>query len=124
MDWSSLNYNDAGLVTVVAQDYRSGEIRMLAHANQEALQATEETGFAHFFSRSRARLWMKGESSGNRLHVYDVWFDCDRDAVIYHVEAEGPSCHTGAESCFFTKAEMSKVAAGARCLPVIHALES
>lgn len=90
-----------GLLTVVAQDRLTGELRMLAHANEAAVQATLETGEAHFYSRSRKALWRKGESSGNVLRVYEVWADCDGDALLYLVEPAGPSCHTGRETCFF-----------------------
>ena len=104
MQLENLKWDAAGLVTVVVQDASSGEVRMLAHANLEALHATFDTGFAHFYSRSRQSLWCKGESSGNRLQVKQVWVDCDADAVVYLAEAEGPSCHTARETCFFTRA--------------------
>lgn len=97
-----LKWDAAGLVTVVAQDRFTGEIRMLAHANAEAVRKTLDTGEAHFWSRSRQALWRKGESSGNVLVVHRVMVDCDRDALVYQVVPQGPSCHTGAESCFFT----------------------
>ncbi len=96
-----LRYDANGLVTVVVQDRLTGEIRMLAHANDEALRATLASGEGHFYSRSRAALWRKGESSGHVLHVAEVWADCDGDAVLYLVDPEGPSCHTGRPSCFF-----------------------
>ena len=101
MKLSELKWDAAGLVTVVVQDQLSGEIRMLAHANLEALQATLKTGDAHFFSRSRGQLWRKGESSGNTIAVSEVWTDCDADAVLYLAAPAGPSCHTGRETCFF-----------------------
>jgi len=103
MSLDELKWDRDGLVTVVVQDAWTGEIRMLAHANREALTATFDTGFAHFYSRSRASLWCKGESSGHRLKVQKVWVDCDGDALIYLAEAEGPSCHTLRETCFFTR---------------------
>ena len=74
---------------------------MLAWMNREALDATLRSGFATFFSRSRGELWEKGATSGNRMKVYGVWADCDQDALLLLVDPEGPSCHTGAESCFF-----------------------
>jgi len=101
MALSQLKYDAEGLVTVVAQDRLTGEIRMLAHADERALQATLESGQAHFYSRSRRAMWRKGETSGNVLHVTEVWADCDADAVVYLVDPEGPSCHTGRTSCFF-----------------------
>jgi phosphoribosyl-AMP cyclohydrolase / phosphoribosyl-ATP pyrophosphohydrolase len=96
-----LKYDASGLVTVVVQDRLTGEVRMVAHANEAALRATLESGEGHFYSRSRQALWRKGESSGNVLRVAEVWTDCDCDALIYLVEPEGPSCHTGRTSCFF-----------------------
>ncbi len=78
---------------------------MLAHMNAEALAKTRETGFAHFHSRSRGRLWMKGETSGHTLRVLEIRVDCDQDALELRVEAAGPACHTGAESCFFRRLE-------------------
>lgn len=101
MSFSELKYDDQGLVTVVAQDRLTGEIRMLAHADRAALEATLSTGEAHFYSRSRASMWRKGETSGNTLRVHEVWTDCDADAVLYLVDAAGPSCHTERETCFF-----------------------
>jgi phosphoribosyl-ATP pyrophosphohydrolase/phosphoribosyl-AMP cyclohydrolase len=98
-----LKWDAAGLVTVVVQDRLTGEIRMLAHANADAVEATLRTGFAHFFSRSRGSLWRKGETSGHALRVSEVWTDCDADALIYLAEAEGPSCHTLRETCFFRR---------------------
>jgi phosphoribosyl-ATP pyrophosphohydrolase/phosphoribosyl-AMP cyclohydrolase len=103
MQLSELKWDAAGLVTVVVQDEDTGEIRMLAHANLAAVQATLDSGFAHFFSRSRGALWRKGESSGHGLRVSQVWVDCDGDALVYLATAEGPSCHTLRETCFFRK---------------------
>ncbi len=107
MESLDLTYDAAGLVTVVAQDRLSGEIRMLAHANRDALEQTLKTREAHFFSRSRHALWKKGETSGHTMQVSEVWVDCDRDAVIYLVEPEGPSCHTGEATCFFERLDES-----------------
>jgi phosphoribosyl-AMP cyclohydrolase / phosphoribosyl-ATP pyrophosphohydrolase len=104
MELEGLKFDRDGLVTVVVQDALTGEIRMLAHANQEAVQSTLDSGFAHFFSRSRQQQWRKGESSGHQLRVHQVWVDCDGDALIYLASAEGPSCHTLRETCFFTRA--------------------
>jgi len=84
MTLAELKYDDRGLLTVVAQDRLTGELRMLAHANREALQATLDTGVAHFYSRSRGALWKKGESSGHVLRVSEVWTDCDGDADIFN----------------------------------------
>jgi phosphoribosyl-ATP pyrophosphohydrolase/phosphoribosyl-AMP cyclohydrolase len=88
------------LLPVVVQDADSGEILMLAYANSEAIAATERTGEAHFWSRSRSELWRKGATSGNVLHVVDISTDCDADAIRYRVHPSGPACHTGSRSCF------------------------
>jgi len=93
-----------GLVPVIAQETDTGMVRMFAWANREALQATATTGMAHFWSRSRGALWKKGESSGHTLAVREIRIDCDGDVVLYRVDPEGPSCHTGATSCFFRRA--------------------
>jgi len=99
-DWiDDLHFDAAGLVPVVVE--AAGGVRMLAYADRQALARTVETGWAWFYSRSRGRLWQKGETSGNRLRVLAVDVDCDGDAVRYRVEPEGPTCHTGAPSCFY-----------------------
>ncbi|MFM6951440.1 MAG: phosphoribosyl-AMP cyclohydrolase [Novosphingobium sp.] len=90
-----------GLLTAVAVDAESREILMLAHMDAEALAKTRETGLAHFHSRSRGRLWMKGESSGHVLKVEQIRVDCDQDALVLMVRPAGPACHTGASSCFY-----------------------
>ena len=92
-----------GLVPVIAQDARTGGVRMLAWANRDALAATLATGAAHFWSRSRKASWRKGETSGNTLAVRQVRLDCDGDVVLYLCDPEGPSCHTGATSCFYRR---------------------
>lgn len=94
-----------GLVPVVAQDIGSGEILMVAYVNKEALLKTLETGYAHYYSRSRRRLWMKGEESGSKQKVLKVLVDCDADALIYLVEQKGSACHTGSRSCFYREVE-------------------
>ena len=101
MGLTALKFGPDGLLTVVVQDRLTGELRMVAHADQAALQKTLETGDAWFYSRSRATLWRKGESSGNVLHVREIYADCDGDAVVYLADPEGPSCHTGRTACFF-----------------------
>ena len=95
-----LAYDAAGLVPVVVQDRRSGDVLMLAWANAEALARTAQTDFAHFWSRSRKALWRKGETSGNVLRVREMRVDCDRDALLMIVDPEGPACHTGTRTCF------------------------
>jgi phosphoribosyl-AMP cyclohydrolase len=95
-----------GLVTAVIQDYTSGRVLMVGFMNEEAFRKTVETGFATFFSRSRKKLWLKGESSGHRLIVKEISTDCDRDALLVRVEALGPGvCHEGYESCFARRLE-------------------
>jgi len=94
-------WDERGLVPVVVQDEGSGQVLMLAYANREAVKLTLATGLAHFWSRSRQRLWCKGETSGHQLHVAEVRIDCDGDALLYRVRADGPACHTGETSCFY-----------------------
>jgi phosphoribosyl-AMP cyclohydrolase len=95
-----------GLVTAVVQDHASGRVLMVGFMNREAFQLTVETGFVNFYSRSRQKLWLKGETSGHRLVVKTIAADCDLDAVLVRVEALGPGvCHEGFESCFFRRFE-------------------
>ncbi len=89
-----------GLAPVIVQDADSKEILTLAYANKESLELTRKTGNSWFFSRSRNKLWMKGEESGNTQKVRDILADCDLDAIIYLVEPSGPACHTGRRTCF------------------------
>jgi phosphoribosyl-AMP cyclohydrolase / phosphoribosyl-ATP pyrophosphohydrolase len=127
IDLDALKWDATGLVTVVVQDRLTGEIRMLAHANREALARTIETGDAYFYSRSRQSLWRKGESSGHTVAVSEVWLDCDGDAVVYMAEPLGPSCHTGRVSCFFRRITAGGVAAddGSRhAQPALAALDA
>jgi phosphoribosyl-AMP cyclohydrolase len=98
LDYSKLD----GLVPAVIQDHSTGRVLMLGFMNQEAFNRTVETGFATFYSRSRNKLWMKGESSGHKLVVKEICTDCDQDSVLLKVEALGPGvCHEGFQSCFF-----------------------
>jgi phosphoribosyl-ATP pyrophosphohydrolase/phosphoribosyl-AMP cyclohydrolase len=103
MSLAALNYDSQGLIAVIAQDAETGEVRMMAYADEMAVERTLSTGLAHFYSRSRQQLWKKGESSGNMLRVRSVWIDCDGDTLLYMVDPVGPSCHTGAETCFFRR---------------------
>ena len=98
-------FDAAGLVTAVVQDAATREVLMVAHMNAEALAATRDTGEANFWSRSRGRLWKKGETSGNVLRVAELRIDCDQDAVLVLAEPAGPACHTGARSCFYRRVE-------------------
>lgn len=93
-----------GLITAVIQDHATGRVLMVGFMNQEAFRKTVETGFATFYSRSRKKLWLKGETSGHRLVVKEISTDCDRDAVLVKVEPLGPGvCHDGYESCFYRR---------------------
>lgn len=92
-----------GLVTAVATHHATGELLMVAHMTAEALQKTLDTREAWFFSRSRQRLWKKGETSGHVLRVQEVRVDCDQDAIWLRVDPQGPACHTGEPSCFYRR---------------------
>jgi phosphoribosyl-AMP cyclohydrolase len=96
-------YDTNGLVTAVITDEADGAVLMVGHMNAEALAKSMETRTAVFFSRSRQRLWQKGESSGNVLHIVDMRIDCDQDALWIIARPQGPTCHTGARSCFYRK---------------------
>jgi phosphoribosyl-ATP pyrophosphohydrolase/phosphoribosyl-AMP cyclohydrolase len=98
---NAVRFDPAGLVVAIAVDATSGVVRMVAYASAEALRATASSGLATFWSRSRNELWQKGATSGNALRVREVRVDCDGDAVLYVVDAEGPACHTGKPSCFY-----------------------
>jgi phosphoribosyl-AMP cyclohydrolase / phosphoribosyl-ATP pyrophosphohydrolase len=99
---ATVRFGADGLVPVVAQESRSGDVLMLAFANREALERTAATGQAHYYSRSRAALWRKGETSGHAQAVREIRVDCDGDAVLYRVDQTGPACHTGSRTCFST----------------------
>lgn len=96
-------FDAQGLLTAVAVDAADGTVMMVAHMDAEALAATRATGFAHFHSRSRGRLWKKGETSGNTLAVEEILVDCDQDALVLRCLPNGPACHTGARTCFFRR---------------------
>ena len=98
---SKATFDEKGLLPAIAQDATTGVVRMQAWVTAEAVRATAESGYATFFSRSRNQLWKKGETSGNTLRVRQIRIDCDGDAILYLVDAEGPTCHTGKTSCFF-----------------------
>lgn len=100
-DFSELVFNDQGLIPAIVQDRLTGEVRMMAWMNREALSATLTSGKATFFSRSRNCLWVKGETSGHVLLVEAIYADCDGDTLLVLCDPEGPSCHTGQENCFF-----------------------
>jgi phosphoribosyl-ATP pyrophosphohydrolase/phosphoribosyl-AMP cyclohydrolase len=101
----SVKWDERGLCVAVAQDRLTGRVQMVAWMNEESLQKTLETRKATFFSRSRNRLWTKGEESGHVLSVSDVRIDCDGDTILVLVDPDGPSCHTGKDTCFFRDVE-------------------
>jgi phosphoribosyl-ATP pyrophosphohydrolase/phosphoribosyl-AMP cyclohydrolase len=96
------------LIPAIAQDGENGEMLMLAYMNEEAYHLTLSTGYAHYFSRSRQRLWKKGESSGHTQEVLDVILDCDADTVLLKIKQNGVACHTGRRSCFFTSVSQER----------------
>ena len=104
LDFSKLD----GLITVVTQSTETGEVLMQAYANREALELTLSSGYAHYWSRSRRKLWKKGESSGNVQKINRILVDCDADALIYQVQQKGSACHTGAANCFFRELAKDK----------------
>jgi phosphoribosyl-AMP cyclohydrolase len=98
----AVRFDDQGLVVTIAQDQQTGRILMVAWSNRQALQETVSTGFATYFSRSRQRLWRKGEESGHRQRVREIRLDCDGDVLVLSISQEGGvACHTGRESCFY-----------------------
>jgi len=92
-----------GLIPVIVQEAESKRLLMLAYANEEALEKTLSTGYAHYWSRSRNKLWMKGETSGNTQKIRNILADCDYDTLLYIVDQKGPACHTGNHTCFHKK---------------------
>jgi phosphoribosyl-AMP cyclohydrolase / phosphoribosyl-ATP pyrophosphohydrolase len=120
----SISFDSNGLVTAVAQDRATGEVRMVAWMNAQALEQTLATGLATFFSRSRQKLWVKGETSCNRLRVSAVLADCDADTLLLLVDPEGVSCHTGRPTCFFRQVSAEGLAEpGRTALPYLFELE-
>lgn len=98
-------FDSQGLLTAIVVDSASKDILMVAFMDAEALAKTRETGLAHFHSRSRGKLWLKGETSGHFLRVEEIRVDCDQDALVVLARPDGPACHTGAVSCFYRKLE-------------------
>jgi len=97
----AITFNEAGLVPAIAQDAGNGRVLMMAWMNAEAVRQTLETGFAHYYSRSRQTQWKKGESSGHVQKVLDIYLDCDGDTLLLKIEQTGPACHTNRQSCFY-----------------------
>jgi phosphoribosyl-ATP pyrophosphohydrolase/phosphoribosyl-AMP cyclohydrolase len=105
INWEKID----GLLPVIAQDNTTNEVLMLAFMNKESLQLTLDTGYAHYFSRSRQRLWKKGESSGHTQEIKKIFMDCDNDTLVIKINQIGVACHTGRKSCFFTDIQTGEV---------------
>ena len=105
----TIDWNKNPLIPAIAQDAENNEVLMLAYMNEEAYNLTLSTGYAHYFSRSKQRIWKKGESSNHTQEVKDVLLDCDADTVILKIKQNGVACHTGRKSCFFTSVIQDKV---------------
>lgn len=105
-----VDWEKSELIPVIAQDARSGEVLMLAYMNKEALELSLESGLAHYFSRSKQRIWKKGESSGNIQKIEEAYIDCDNDTLLLKIEqVGGAACHTGRRSCFFTRLDTGEI---------------
>jgi len=105
----NIDWNKNPLIPAIAQDATTNEVLMLAYMNEEALNLTLSTGYAHYFSRSKQRIWKKGESSGHTQEIVDVLLDCDGDTIVLKINQKGVACHTGRRSCFFTSLLQDKV---------------
>ncbi|MFA7022277.1 bifunctional phosphoribosyl-AMP cyclohydrolase/phosphoribosyl-ATP diphosphatase HisIE [Aliarcobacter sp.] len=105
IEWEKMD----DLIPVITQDSSSNEVLMLAYVNKEALELTLKNGFAHYFSRSKQRIWKKGESSNHTQKIVDIFLDCDNDTLLFKVIQEGVACHTGRKSCFFTNIQNEKI---------------
>lgn len=112
----NVKFDEKGLICAIAQDIESGEVLMQAYMNAEALDLTRKTGYAHYWSRSRQKLWKKGEESSHVQKVVSMTFDCDRDCVLLKVRQTGAACHTGSYSCFFDFLQGDKERIGAEML--------
>ena len=100
--WDHMKKNTDGLVPAITQDHENGEVLMTAYMNYEAFRLTCETGYMHYYSRSRKTLWKKGETSGHFQKVISAYIDCDRDTLLYKIDQTGAACHTGNRTCFYT----------------------
>ena len=103
--WAKMKKNSDGLVPAITQDYETGDVLMMAYMNEEAFCLTCETGYMHYYSRSRDTLWKKGETSGHIQKVMTASIDCDRDTLLYKIDQTGAACHTGNRTCFYTDLE-------------------
>ncbi len=108
VDINELKFDEKGLIPAIVKDAKSGKVLTLAYMTKETLQMTMEKGLTCFFSRSRQKVWVKGETSGNYQHVVSITADCDRDALVVLVEKDGPACHLGNDSCFVDKVYQSE----------------
>jgi len=104
-DLSKLKYDDRGLIPAVVQDYKNNDVLMVAYMNEESLQITLDEGRTCFYSRSRQKLWRKGETSGHIQYIKSISADCDKDCLLVKVEQIGPACHTGNRTCFFNSVQ-------------------
>ena len=104
-----IKYDANGLVPAVMQDYENGEILMVAYMNSESLKTTLETGKTHFWSRSRQKFWMKGQSSGHTQEIKEIFIDCDGDCILFKIKQNVAACHTGFRSCFYRKWDGEKL---------------
>ena len=104
-----IKYDANGLVAAVMQDYENNEVLMVAYMNSESLKTTLETGKTHFWSRSRQKFWMKGESSGHTQEIKEVFIDCDGDCILFKIKQNVAACHTGFRSCFYRKWDGEKL---------------
>lgn len=102
-----LKFDDKGLIPAIIQDVKTGEVLMVAYMNKDTVKMSIETGKATFWSRSRNKLWIKGETSGNFLNIKELYYDCDMDTLLFKVSPVGPACHTGNRTCFFTKVDLT-----------------
>jgi phosphoribosyl-AMP cyclohydrolase len=100
---ADLKFDEKGLIPAVIQEWKTGDVLMVAYMNAASLQRTVETGLTWYWSRSRQKFWQKGETSGNVQQVKDILYDCDQDTLLIKVEQTGPACHTGERTCFFRR---------------------
>ena len=101
--WAKMKKNSDGLVPAITQDYENNQVLMMAYMNEEAFCLTCETGYMHYYSRSRDSLWKKGETSGHVQKVIEAYIDCDKDTLLYKIDQTGAACHTGNRTCFYTE---------------------
>lgn len=121
---ASIKFDEKGLVPAIIQDSSNSQILMMAYMNEESLAKTMESGFTWFFSRSRQKLWMKGETSGNTQQVEQILYDCDEDTLLIKVKPNGPACHTGNYSCFYRSLDGETVEASSNNASILQELYS